>query len=241
MLFEVRCPGCGALGWCPCPDCIDALELAPALETAHAPVLAGAASTTSLFSHSGVARSFVHALKFRRERSIARWLGEALAANAPVGITAVTWPPTTTARRRQRGFDQAELLARQLARRLAVPARKLLVRTSEVSQSGLDRVARLSGPAFATVGAGRASASERARAPASEHSAIQPSAVLVVDDVLTTGATLRAAVAALRAGAQAAGHPVVVHAASCTQAEHRAHQPSAKSLLGQTNPAVAFN
>jgi predicted amidophosphoribosyltransferase len=100
------------------------------------------------------------------------------------GVDVVTWAPTTVARRRQRGFDHAELLARSVARGLSVPARSLLRREPGPPQTGLAAAARRRGPVFAA--ARRASRS-----------------VLLVDDVATTGATLAAAAAALRgAGAQ---------------------------------------
>ena len=89
-------------------------------------------------------------------------------------IDVVTWAPTTVARRRQRGFDQAELLGRSVARRLHKPARALLRRRPGPAQTGQPAARRRSGPRFETAKpvAGR---------------------VLLVDDVITTGATVTAA------------------------------------------------
>lgn len=95
----------------------------------------------------------------------------------------VTWAPTSRRHRRRRGFDQAEVVARRVALQLGVPCRRLLEREGSVAQTGRPRAERLHGPVF------RASPAARGRR------------VLLVDDVVTTGSTLRSAAAALeRAG-----------------------------------------
>lgn len=119
------------------------------------------------------------ALKYRNARSVAPWLAERLAALVDGSVDVVTWAPTGAVRRRNRGFDQGEILARALAKRLRCPARRLLARPAgNGPQTGQSRAERLAGPSFV------------ARGPVAGH-------VLVVDDVITTGATLRAARTAL--------------------------------------------
>lgn len=108
-----------------------------------------------------------------------RVLAAGLGAN---DFDVVTWAPTSRRRRRRRGFDQAELVARRVALQLGVPCRRLLERDgSSAAQTGLDRIGRLDGPIF------------RARPN------LRGKRVLVIDDVVTTGSTLRSADAALRA------------------------------------------
>lgn len=136
----------------------------------------------------GRARDVVLGLKYRNRRRVARHLA-GLVVNAVVAdierpdrIDLVTWAPTSPARRRHRGFDQGELVARYVARQLRVPARRLLERSGhEPSQTGRTRRERLAGVSF------------RARP------GLDGARVLVVDDVVTTGATLRSARRALAA------------------------------------------
>jgi predicted amidophosphoribosyltransferase len=160
-----------------CAACLAHVRRAPS-EPPPAALDAWAAA----FAYEGVIREVVARAKYRNTRASIPWLAAAaVAATREAGLTAevVTWAPTTPSRRRARGFDPAEILARAIARRLSLPTARLLVRRPGPPQTGRPRAERRVGPQMV------------ARAPA-------PSRVLLVDDVATTGATLDAAALALR-------------------------------------------
>jgi ComF family protein len=98
--------------------------------------------------------------------------------------TVVTHVPTATSRVRRRGYDQAELLARQLAQDLKLPYASLLIRDGQSRQVGATRQARL------------AQLTHAFRIP--KHFP-QNVSILLVDDVVTTGATIETAARILRA------------------------------------------
>jgi ComF family protein len=147
----------------------------------------------------GRPREVILSLKYGNRRQLGHHLAglvvnRVLAAGlGPDDIDVVTWAPTSSSRRHRRGFDQAELVARRVALQLGVPCRRLLRRDGTARhQTGLDRATRLHGPVF------RAAPNVAGRR------------VLVVDDVVTTGSTLRSAARALEEAGAAAVHKAAV-------------------------------
>jgi predicted amidophosphoribosyltransferase len=138
-------------------------------------------------SHEGVARKLVGALKFRRLLPVAELMADRIHWLAPAHMLsgAVVPVPPAPARLRGRGFDPADELAAALAERLEAPLERCLHRRGSGRQVGRRRAARIGHPP-------RIHALGRA-----------PRSVLLVDDVLTTGATLTVCARALRAAGAA--------------------------------------
>lgn len=172
-------------------------------------------------SYRGVPRELVVALKFagrpRAAQALARWLALALEARGLPGDLLV---PVPLSRRRLagRGFNQAEVLARHVGAALHVPVdAQALVRTRHGPPQSAQR------PGQRRRGARGAFAACAAR--------VQGRAVIVVDDVLTSGAT---ALACARALAQA-GAAAVVLSAACRSEGHPGAQRRSE-LLGPPAP-----
>jgi len=203
-----RCPGCGRPAAAARLLCDACWERIPALSfPVCARCLARGVEPVSCGRHPGSrvwpaldyderAALLVHALKYGRRPGLAAALGERLAralaaAPAPDLVSAV---PLHAARRRERGYNQAWLLAEAVADRLGVPALEgtLTRERATPAQARLDPARR------------RHNLADAFRAV--EPRRLRGRRILIVDDVITTGATLEACLDALAAaGARATG------------------------------------
>jgi predicted amidophosphoribosyltransferase len=180
------CVRCGAEGGSPCVACSE--EFSPAHELGD---ISDLDIVVGLVAYDEVSRPFIADLKYRGKWATARAFAPALAILLDDCIggerpgPVLTWAPTTPDRARDRGFDQAEVIAREVGRHGGRPVRQLLDREPGLQQTGRSRRERSQGIVFR---------------PRTE----VRGAVVIFDDVVTTGATLSAAGRALQdAGASA--------------------------------------
>lgn len=167
-----------------CEACVAALNRAPG---AHRRV-PGLDQVFSALAYQREARELITALKFRRLAPLARVAATVIATKAPAGLldspglpeVAIVPVPASPARLRARGLDPAEEIARALGRLTESRVERCLGREEAIRQVGRARHERLGDPPrFFTV-------------------AEPPAMALLIDDVLTTGATLGASGQALR-------------------------------------------
>jgi ComF family protein len=178
-LLAPRCAGCDRPGPWLCVECRDGCD----------PIRRGRLHAASAYG-GAIARA-LHRFKYRGERALATELGGLVAARVAcdlargVALDVVVPAVLHQQRARERGYDQARLLADVVARScdlpLRVPLRRVRLARPQVE---LDRAARSANVRGAFI---------------AEAGALRGLRVALVDDVATTGATLAAAGGALRA------------------------------------------
>ncbi|MFN2451121.1 MAG: ComF family protein [Candidatus Dormibacteria bacterium] len=216
-LAPTRCAGCGDPAPAVCLGCARALELLPQPD----PVAKGGLRLHAAFLYSSPLREILHSGKYRDGRSALR-VAAVLAAERYAALPApafVVPVPLGRARLRQRGYNQAETVSRAVAALLGAQHRSWLRRVrdtgTQVGRSPAARAANLSG-AFQWLGPSH---------PAGR--------VWIVDDVITTGATMLAGVHA----APHAAHRDICGVALARAGEHlrgvaRAPGPRHRGIMG---------
>lgn len=212
LFFPPRCVGCDRVDYSLCPDCCQAIErvVPPCCPRCGRAVLAPADSSETVrraacdvcairplrldgvratAEFRGIARRAIHALKFWGRTDLAQPLADLMAAaweDGPFPVDCIIPVPLHHGRLRKRGYDQAVLLAVELARRIDLPVLPEALARSRMTepQTGLDARARRRNVDGAFSGG-----------PTN----LKGRSVLLVDDVCTTRSTLQACADALRA------------------------------------------
>ncbi len=208
LVLPVYCIGCGRQGDIVCPACVPALVPLepPFCDVCADPGVIGICSDCrsltsptylsgirSPFLMEGLVREAVHWFKYRNYRVAAPCLGRLMAsylAESPLAGEVLVPVPLHSAKLRERGYNQAELLASEIGKITGLPVeRKLLSRT------------RNSAPQVRMAESSRRRANTAGAFACGEN--LAGAACILVDDVCTTGSTLGAcAEAMVAAGAK---------------------------------------
>ena len=203
-VFGTTCPGCLKASSSVCKDCVEQIsQIESSVSSPKFHSFSNEANNNEArnearsnvspkvivaFGYSKVVRQMILSMKYRNMRSSVAVLGAALAERivqetviSHQKIDLIAWAPTTARRKLERGHDHAEILARFVAKELKVPCRGVLRRLTDQPQTGRTRQQRLIGPRFIS-------------------RPINNQCVVVIDDVVTTGTTLRRASQALYEG-----------------------------------------
>jgi len=207
ILFPPECPACGTIliadGEHPfCPECLSTIRFItsplcascglPFTETGGANHLCEEcilstppfSMARALGSYEGALLDAIHLFKYHGKVSIGEAVGRMMAKACYDSLAAGDYPliipvPLHPKKLRERGFNQALILARQISKRFSVPIdfttlRRVIHTESQVSLSGRQRMANVRG-AFEVTGRSR----------------IENKKILLVDDVYTTGSTVK--------------------------------------------------
>ncbi len=179
LLFPPKCVLCRRVLDEPaelCPECGKTDRWAPSAKRK----LHFLDSHTAIWYYEDHPRRAILAYKFHRERHLGRKLGRLLAAHLSgkgiPPVDCIAWVPISSLRRLERGYDQASVIAQEAGRLLGLPVLPLLKKTRHTRrQSSLDAAQRRAN----VLGAFTLTKGQDVRGRR----------ILLIDDVLTTGAT----------------------------------------------------
>ena len=189
------CCGCGNVGSILCEHCIDDISNEPftlcvycLLPSSSSNICKSCkefpvADAWAVSTRTGTLKELIDAYKFERVTAADAILAQLLDMRLPVlpPETLITAVPTSSAHIRRRGYDHTARIAKRFARMRQLRYKPLLKRTHDLDQLGADRTKRLRQQQNAFV-----SKVKSISAP-----------VLIIDDIMTTGATIKASTGAL--------------------------------------------
>ncbi len=192
LLSPDDCLNCGAEGSVLCPECAEQIERLPSICYGCGKLSRNYRPCPKCINrwrpghawfctaYKDLPAELVKALKFEQKRQAAKIMAGMIDDTLPyfAAPPLVTYVPTAPSRRRERGFDQAQLIAKELAKLRGWHTSTLLKRQTKLRQLGAKRITR------------RAQL-QNAFWPVNTR-LIKSNHILLVDDVITTGATIEA-------------------------------------------------
>ena len=130
--------------------------------------------STIAYRYGGASKELINLMKYQGRRSVARYLAKGLPQADLDDKTMITFVPSDGATRRKRGFDQAELIAKHYAKTQQIKCANLLARSSHERQVGKSRKSRI----------------ENVKGNFVALKTITGKRIILIDDVVTTGATV---------------------------------------------------
>ena len=160
-IYPKKCLGCGALGRYVCEECQKGIE-----------------RRGESLKYTGIVRKIIKQVKYRGSYDLVHELVGLWTPKRPQGLVIVTSVPMWEGKKRVRGYNQAELIAREVARLWSVEYRELLTRNRETKPMyGLDKQARLANISGAFEVKSQAITNKKT--------------IVLIDDVWTSGATMQ--------------------------------------------------
>ncbi len=185
LLFPVSCIGCGKAEFLVCSNCLQKIRVKPEVQADNINyrLLDGVWSVADY--HDLLLQKIIYHYKYKFIKDLDGILGGLVERYLNQLIAARTWPkidivipvPLSSKRQRYRGFNQSELIARQISQKLNLPLEtKLLLRKWQNPQVGLTAIDRQQNikDAFKI----------------NQAKSVRRCQILLVDDIITTGATL---------------------------------------------------
>jgi ComF family protein len=146
----------------------------------------GINSVQTCGAYTGVLKALLFAYKFECNRAADTVLARILSPKVPAlqEDMLITYVPTVDRHIRERGFDHAKLLAKSVAKQQRTIANPLLIRCVQTRQLGASRAVRMKNMTHAF--------------EARPHATVRGKHVVLIDDVITTGATILSAARVLK-------------------------------------------
>lgn len=199
LIAPHRCLSCGDFGKLLCDACLSASVVEPPSRCYRCHALTkqsqvchkcrpkvGIKHVWVASEYQDIPKQLIHKLKFERAKAAASIIGKSLDQSLPYlpDDILIVHIPTANNRVRIRGYDQAKLIAKSLAKKRGWQYKTLMIRTGKSRQVGSSRLER-----FKHL--------EKAFLPV-RTSTINGAHILLIDDVTTTGATIEAATKVLK-------------------------------------------